>query len=207
MDLLVSAALATLIGAVCLAITTGDVLPRPPPVSVTRPAGIATTITARTPSPPARGGLTLALTWPLSPRPTVGRRFEQPHTQCSSGHRGVDLSASVSQAVLSAGEWRRGILRHGRGGGDHCSASERTAHQLRTGRVRMSAGARVRRGTRIAVVSDNRWALRATHLSSLGSHLGKDLPGPSGPARHRHADPAPARSSSHRTVQARGCAC
>ena len=153
MDLLVSAALATLIGAVCLAITTGDVLPRPPPVSVTRPAGIATTITARTPSPPARGGLTLALTWPLSPRPTVGRRFEQPHTQCSSGHRGVDLSASVSQAVLSAGEGRRGILRHGRGGGDHCSASERTAHQLRTGRVRMSAGARVRRGTRIAVVS------------------------------------------------------
>ena len=42
--------------------------------------------------------------WPLSPRPAVLRRFEQPRTQWSSGHRGVDLSASVGQVVLSAGD-------------------------------------------------------------------------------------------------------
>ena len=42
--------------------------------------------------------------WPLSPRPAVLRRFEQPRTQWSSGHRGVDLSATVSQVVLSAGD-------------------------------------------------------------------------------------------------------
>jgi len=42
--------------------------------------------------------------WPLSPRPAVLRRFEQPRTQWSSGHRGVDLSAAVGQLVLSAGD-------------------------------------------------------------------------------------------------------
>jgi murein DD-endopeptidase MepM/ murein hydrolase activator NlpD len=42
--------------------------------------------------------------WPLSPRPAVHRRFEQPRSQWSGGHRGVDLAASVGQPVLSAGE-------------------------------------------------------------------------------------------------------
>jgi murein DD-endopeptidase MepM/ murein hydrolase activator NlpD len=42
--------------------------------------------------------------WPLYPRPAVVRRFEQPKTQWSSGHRGVDLSAAVGQVVLSAGD-------------------------------------------------------------------------------------------------------
>ena len=131
MHLLVSAALATLIGAVGLIITTGDVpATAPPSASVALPPGIATAITAQTPSPPARGGLTLPLTWPLSPRPTVLRRFEQPRTQWSSGHRGVDLSATLSQPVLSAGD---GVVAFsgmvaGRGG-DHCSAFGRTAHQ------------------------------------------------------------------------------
>lgn len=42
--------------------------------------------------------------WPLSPRPVVLRRFEQPRSQWSSGHRGVDLSGAVGEPVLSAGE-------------------------------------------------------------------------------------------------------
>jgi len=42
--------------------------------------------------------------WPLFPRPAILRRFEQPRSQWSSGHRGVDLSATVGQAVFSAGE-------------------------------------------------------------------------------------------------------
>lgn len=44
------------------------------------------------------------LGWPLSPRPAIQRRFEQPRDQWSRGHRGVDLLASVGQPVLSAGE-------------------------------------------------------------------------------------------------------
>jgi len=42
--------------------------------------------------------------WPLTPRPAVVRRFEQPQSQWSTGHRGVDLVAAVGQPVLSAGE-------------------------------------------------------------------------------------------------------
>jgi murein DD-endopeptidase MepM/ murein hydrolase activator NlpD len=42
--------------------------------------------------------------WPLAPRPAVLRQYEQPKTQWSSGHRGVDLSATVSQVVVSAGD-------------------------------------------------------------------------------------------------------
>lgn len=42
--------------------------------------------------------------WPLTPSPAILRRFEQPRSQWSSGHRGVDLSATVGQAVFSAGD-------------------------------------------------------------------------------------------------------
>ena len=42
-------------------------------------------------------------TWPLSPRPSVARRFDRPQHQWSHGHRGVDLLAAVAQPVLSAG--------------------------------------------------------------------------------------------------------
>jgi murein DD-endopeptidase MepM/ murein hydrolase activator NlpD len=42
--------------------------------------------------------------WPLSPRPGVLRRFEQPASQWSPGHRGADLAADVGQQVLSAGD-------------------------------------------------------------------------------------------------------
>jgi len=68
----------------------------------------ATTTTWRTGAAGPAGATTRVAShrgfvWPLSPRPAVLRRFEQPRTQWSSGHRGVDLSATVGQVALSAG--------------------------------------------------------------------------------------------------------
>ena len=62
-------------------------------IHATGPAAIAPRIA------PNRG-----FVWPLSPRPALLRPFEQPHSQWSSGHRGVDLAAVVGQAVFSAGD-------------------------------------------------------------------------------------------------------
>ena len=117
MRFLVPAASAALIAAAALSATAAA------PTAETRTARTATPTTTETtttaPNAPAttwgagadgpaanttrvapRGGFV----WPLSPRPAVLRRFEQPRSQWSSGHRGVDLSAVVGQPVLSAGE-------------------------------------------------------------------------------------------------------
>jgi murein DD-endopeptidase MepM/ murein hydrolase activator NlpD len=40
-------------------------------------------------------------TWPLLPRPPVVARFDAPDVRWGSGHRGVDLAASVGQDVLA----------------------------------------------------------------------------------------------------------
>ena len=93
-------------------------------------------------------------TWPLSPRPDVLTRFEQPQSQWSSGHRGVDLLAAVGQPVLSAGVGvvafsgviaGRGVItvRH--------SARLRTTYEP-VG-ARLASGTVVRPGTRIGAVS------------------------------------------------------
>jgi murein DD-endopeptidase MepM/ murein hydrolase activator NlpD len=92
--------------------------------------------------------------WPLAPRPTVSRRFEQPRSQWSSGHRGVDLSGVVGQSVLSAGEGvvafsgvvaGRGVItvRH--------SGGLRTTYEPVDDRL--AAGTVVHRGTPIGVIS------------------------------------------------------
>lgn len=60
-------------------------LPSPTPPTVVAPA----------PAPAWR--------WPLVPRPAVVRPFHAPPTTWGAGHRGVDLTASVGQPVLSAG--------------------------------------------------------------------------------------------------------
>lgn len=39
--------------------------------------------------------------WPLLPRPPVMARFDPPDVRWGSGHRGVDLGASVGQPVLA----------------------------------------------------------------------------------------------------------
>jgi murein DD-endopeptidase MepM/ murein hydrolase activator NlpD len=41
--------------------------------------------------------------WPLSPEPTVVRRFELPEKRWLAGHRGVDLAAPSGSVVRSAG--------------------------------------------------------------------------------------------------------
>jgi murein DD-endopeptidase MepM/ murein hydrolase activator NlpD len=92
--------------------------------------------------------------WPLSPQPTVLRRFEPPRTQWSAGHRGVDLLAAVGQPVLSAGDGivafsgviaGRGVItvRH--------SGGLRTTYEPVD--ERLASGTVVHRTTRIGVVS------------------------------------------------------
>lgn len=115
---------------------------------------LATTTTTREASQRSHSELTLTFTWPLSPRPEVYRPFEQPRSQWSHGHRGVDLVAAVGQPVLSAGEGvvafsgvvaGRGVItvRHSRG--------LRTSYEPVD--IRLTSGAPVRRGARIGVVS------------------------------------------------------
>ena len=79
---------------------------RPPARPAARPAQPTTWLTsAGGPLGDATGVAPRAgFVWPLFPRPAILRRFEQPRSQWSSGHRGVDLSATVGQAVFSAGE-------------------------------------------------------------------------------------------------------
>jgi len=112
------------------------------------------TTTTREASQRSHSELTLTFTWPLSPRPEVYRPFEQPRSQWSHGHRGVDLVAAVGQPVLSAGEGvvafsgvvaGRGVItvRHSRG--------LRTSYEPVD--IRLTSGAPVRRGARIGVVS------------------------------------------------------
>jgi murein DD-endopeptidase MepM/ murein hydrolase activator NlpD len=102
----------------------------------------------------SRGGL--AFTWPLSPRPVVRRRFEQPRDQWAPGHRGVDLLAVVGQPVVSAGEGAvafSGVVA-GRG-----VITIRHAGGLRTSYEpvdqRLTSGTLVHRGTRIGLVSSD----------------------------------------------------
>jgi len=120
-------------------------------------AAVPATIPSRPPSVEAsRGGATAAgsFSWPLSPRPGVHRRFEQPLTRWSPGHRGVDLTSGVDHPVLSAGD---GVVAFsglvaGRG-----VVTVRHPGGLRTSYEpldqRLSSGTRVRRGARIGVLS------------------------------------------------------
>jgi len=176
MRLLVPAATAALIATAAVSAMAAA------PIAETRTAGaapVAAPTTAPVATPPARpaqpsrpqpttwptsdGGSLGAVTgvaprsgfvWPLSPRPAVLRRFEQPRTQWSSGHRGVDLSATVGQVVLSAGDGvvsfsgviaGRGVItvRH--------SGGLRTTYEPVD--QRLASGTVVHRGDRIGTIS------------------------------------------------------
>lgn len=115
---------------------------------------LATTTSTGGASQRSHSELALTFAWPLSPRPEVYRPFEQPRSQWSNGHRGVDLVAAVGQPVLSAGEGvvafsgvvaGRGVItvRH--------SGGLRTSYEPVD--IRLTSGAPVRRGARIGVVS------------------------------------------------------
>jgi murein DD-endopeptidase MepM/ murein hydrolase activator NlpD len=171
MRLLVRAASAAFIAAVALSATAAlpTARPRSAPVSSvvasavqasavqarSAHVGTATRTDADTAAAPfARVASSGAFTWPLSPRPAVLRRFEQPRDQWSRGHRGVDLLAAVDQPVLSAGDGivafsgviaGRGVItvRH--------SGGLRTTYEPVD--ERPASGMLVHRGTRIGVVS------------------------------------------------------
>ena len=92
--------------------------------------------------------------WPLSLRPAVLRRFDQPRDQWSPGHRGVDLVAAVGEPVLSAGNGVvafSGVIA-GRG-----VITIRHAGGLRTTYEpvdeRLTSGTLVHRGSRIGMLS------------------------------------------------------
>jgi murein DD-endopeptidase MepM/ murein hydrolase activator NlpD len=118
-------------------------LPDPGQVGVDDATPVATGVT--------RSG---AFDWPLSPRPAVQRRFEQPRSQWSAGHRGVDLRTIVGQRVLSAGD---GVVAFSGKVAGRGVITVRHSGGLRTTyepvEERLASGARVRRGTRIGVLA------------------------------------------------------
>jgi murein DD-endopeptidase MepM/ murein hydrolase activator NlpD len=161
MQILVSAVLATLIAAAAISAGTagGQAAVTPVPAS---PAAVITGAMAVTAGPAAAAPLNTAggrargdrtFGWPLSPRPAIQRRFEQPRDQWSPGHRGVDLLAAAGQPVLSAGEGvvafsgvvaNRGVITIRHPGG------LRTSYEPIDERLR--AGTIVHRGDRIGLI-------------------------------------------------------
>ena len=110
MWLFTPAASAALIAVVAMSATAASTVePRPPATTpVTTGAATATLAVQMNATGPAAIAPRVApgrgFVWPLFPRPALLRSFEQPHSQWSSGHRGVDLAAVVGQAVFSAGD-------------------------------------------------------------------------------------------------------
>ncbi|WP_157109562.1 M23 family metallopeptidase [Rhodococcus sp. WMMA185] len=99
-------------------------------------------------SPPAHPASTTAFDWPLHPRPTVVRTYDNPEHDWLPGHRGVDLAGAPDRAVLSAGTGV--VVFAGTVAGkpvvsvDH-PGGLRTTYEPVTARV--TAGMRVGRGT------------------------------------------------------------
>ena len=109
MRFLFPAAWAALVAALALSPAAGGPATGARAAAAAPTAATPTTTTWRTVSTEPSGDTTRVAShpvfvWPLSPRPAVLRRFEPPRIQWSSGHRGVDLSATVGQVVLSAGD-------------------------------------------------------------------------------------------------------
>lgn len=94
--------------------------------------------------------------WPLSPEPSVVRRFEAPPQRWAAGHRGVDLLASPSVGVLAAGD---GLISHsaviaGRGTVSiiHPDGRRTTYEPLD---ARIAAGTRVSAGDLVGTLSSD----------------------------------------------------
>lgn len=141
------------------------------PLTPARPHRVAATATASNqaavpaPAPPAAAlhraistasspPVAARFSWPLSPEPAVQRRFEQPASQWSRGHRGVDLRTYVGQPVLSAGD---GIVAFSGVVAGRGVITVRHPGGLRTTYEpvdeRLAAGTPVQRGARMALVS------------------------------------------------------
>ena len=78
-------------------------------VSVTSASAVASTSAGPGPASDRRVALAPPAdrwSWPLDPEPEVARRFDPPIRAWTSGHRGVDLAASVGQPVLAPTDGR-----------------------------------------------------------------------------------------------------
>lgn len=117
--------------------------------------------------------------WPLSPRPEVVRRFDQPLSQWSSGHRGVDLLAAVGQPVLSAGD---GIVAFSGVVASRGATTVRHAGGLRTTfepvDERLAAGTVVHLGTPIGVISPSPGHCAPRHCLHWGAISGQSYRDP-----------------------------
>jgi len=112
--------------------------------------------------------------WPLSPRPTVHRRFEPPRLQWSSGHRGVDLLADVDQPVLSAGA---GVVAFSGVIAGHGVITVRHSGGLRTTYEpvdqRLASGTLVDPGTRVGILAPAPGHCEPGHCLHWGALSGK----------------------------------
>lgn len=135
-----------MIRAILLAALTALVPPADPAPSVPATPRVVTA---------AQGPLSAAVWgWPLDPAPAVARPFHAPPTPWSAGHRGVDLTASVGQSVLSAGVGRVTFAGLVAGRGvvvvTHPSGLRTSYEPVTQAAV---IGALVRRGARIGVLA------------------------------------------------------
>ena len=184
MRLLVPAASAALIAAMALSVTAsapaagGAAQVSSAQVSSAGPALPSAVSTHTAGANTTRVAASRAFTWPLSPRPAVLRRFEQPRSQWSSGHRGVDLSAAVGQPVLSAGDGvvafsgviaGRGVITVSHSGG------LRTTYEPVD--QRLASGTVVHRGDPIATISSvpgHCAPLTCLHWGAIAGQLYRD---------------------------------
>ncbi|MFC9997535.1 M23 family metallopeptidase [Nocardia sp. NPDC127526] len=92
--------------------------------------------------------------WPLRPRPTVVRAFDEPERNWLPGHRGVDLAGSTGQQVLAAGD---GIIVFAGAVADKPVVSIDHPGGLRTTYEPVTAsipvGRRISRGTAIGILA------------------------------------------------------
>ena len=78
-------------------------------VSLTSASAVASTSNGPGPASDRRVALAAPAgrwAWPLDPEPEAVRRFDPPARAWTSGHRGVDLAASVGQLVLAPTDGR-----------------------------------------------------------------------------------------------------
>lgn len=130
-----------------------------PPLALRAAPLTATAATGETPPGASRPGggshaPAYGFGWPLQPQPPVSRAFEQPPQPWAAGHRGVDLTGTVSQPVLAAGPGRvtfSGVIA-GRGvvTVEHANGWRTTYEPLE---ARVGQGAQVELGDRIGTLT------------------------------------------------------
>ncbi|MFC3961137.1 M23 family metallopeptidase [Nocardia jiangsuensis] len=96
----------TLLFSVVMALATAPVAGAAPPPGTSPPTGAVPGAAAPADAAAGPGMLTAEprFDWPLRPRPTVARRFDNPEHDWLPGHRGVDLGGAPGSPVLAPGD-------------------------------------------------------------------------------------------------------